>query len=377
MTGKSYQIPDGQSVAMDAARVFATFAVFLGHATRPDVLFDIDVSLMGRATIPLFLMLSAYLTARVMSRGGKFMKRTTRRYLSLYFVVLPAFFVLLVSDYWLISQSSVIMENSKFDSDLSFHAIARELFQALTYSGEYWRLSTLSQGMFSNQAYWTLDYIMAYSALTGAVYLLRGTAWVAVFVVLLIISGPTVLLLSPLWWMGVLAFELHRRAGDADASPSYPLRRFATLITFSGLAMCVLIEWSGSGEALYLESKMWAAYEWRQYLGMAKRYAWQIALAPAIFLVLLGSKYVITWRPCARAIALSRLAAQYTLPVYATHFTLLYVMQSLIDDYQPSHTSIDPYLMMCGALAITLLIAWLCFQYVKPHTDRAILRVLS
>jgi hypothetical protein len=70
MTESNYQIPAGQAVALDVARVFATFAVFVGHATRPDVLFDIDVSLMGRATIPLFLMLSAYLTARVMSRGG-------------------------------------------------------------------------------------------------------------------------------------------------------------------------------------------------------------------------------------------------------------------------------------------------------------------
>ena len=377
MSEKTYHIPDGQSVALDAARVFATFAVFLGHATRPDVLFDIDVSLMGRATIPLFLILSAYLTAHVMSRGGKFLKRVPRRYLSLYFVVLPAFCVLLAADYWLISQGSVIIENPKFDGDLSAYAIARELFEALTYSGEYWRLGTLSQGMFSNQAYWTLDYTMANSALTGAAYLLRGTARITVFIGLSVIAGPTVLLLSPLWWLGVLAFECHRRADDVDASPSHPLHRFAALMTFSGLAMCVLIEWSGSGEALYRESKMWAAYEWRQYLGMAKRFAWQIALAPAIFLMLLGSKYVITWKPSAGTIALWRLAAQYTLPVYATHFTLLYVMRALIDDYQASHTSVDPYLMMSAALAMSLLIAWVCFHYVKPLTDRVISRVLS
>jgi hypothetical protein len=231
--------------------------------------------------------------------------------------------------------------------------------------------------LFSNQAYWTLDYIMAYSALTAAAYLLRGTVRISVCIVLLIIAGPTVLLLSPLWWMGVLAFEIHRRAGDADQSSTYPLRRFAALLTFSGLAVCVLIEYSGTGEALYRESKTWAAYEWRQHMGMAKRYAWQIALASGVFLILLGSKYAVTWSPPARAISLSRLAAQYTLPVYATHFTLLYVMRSLINDYQPSYQSIDPYLMMFGALSMTLLIPWVCFHYVKPITDRAILRVLS
>lgn len=372
-----YQIPDGQSVAMDAARVFATFAVFLGHATRPDVLFDIDISLMGRATIPLFLMMSAYLTARVMARGGKFLKRITRRYLSLYFVIIPAFCVLLVSDFWLLSQHSVMIGNPKFDGDLSAFAIVRELFQALTYSGEYWRLNTVSQGLFSNQAYWTLDYIMAYFALTAALYLLRGMRRILIVMALLVISGPTVLLLSPLWWMGVLSFEIHRRVGDADSCAKHPLRRFAMPMALTGLALCILIESSGAGEALYRESKMWVAYEWRQYLGMAKRFAWQIALAPAIMLMLIASKYLITWQPSPRTIMLSRLAAQYTLPVYATHFTLLYVMRSLIPDYQPSHTSIDPYLMMSGALALVLLISWGCFRFLKAPADRFIVRVLA
>ena len=54
-----YPMPSGQSVVFDAARILATLAVFIGHATRPDVLSDMDVSLIGRATIPVFLMISA------------------------------------------------------------------------------------------------------------------------------------------------------------------------------------------------------------------------------------------------------------------------------------------------------------------------------
>ena len=382
MSGPSraiWQISDGQSVALDAIRLVATFAVFLGHASTP-FFADTHVSLLGKATIPIFMMLSGYLTANAFSRGGNFFKKVIRRYVGLYFVVVPAFFIVLIADVWLVHTNSIILDYDKFDANFTFGRFLREISEALTYTGEYWRLDTVSQGMWSNAAYWTLDYIMAYTTLTAALYLLSGWQRIAVFLVMTAIAGPTVLLLSPLWWAGVVAYEMHRlcalswveeqAGGRARPSLFWAMRHASPTLAILGIGSVYFIEVNGLGDALYRESKMWVSHDWRQYLGMAKRFAWQWTLIPGLFLVLIASKYVITWSPSEIIKKRVRLAAQFTLPIYATHFTLLFVFRAAIPTYQASWSSPDPWILTASALGSTLLIAWICLRWVKPEADR-------
>jgi len=380
----AYRVPDGQAVIFDAVRLLATAAVFLGHATKPDTLFDVDVALLGRATIPVFLMLSGYLTAAAMARGGVFWRRAARRYLGLWFVVVPAIPILLAADLWLIAQGSVILEDAKFDADLSPGAVLREAVQALTYSGEYWRLDAVGQGLFGNQAFWTVEYIMAYSVVTAALYLLDGSRRIAVVALAALVAGPTVVLLSPLWFAGVAAFEIHRRcaaaaeaerAGQPASAWAVHLRRRAAAIAAAGLAVVIAVEITGVGETAYLESKSWASYDWRQHLGMAKRFAWQWLLVPGLFLALVGSKYLIAWRPAPGTVAACRAAARYTLPVYVFHFSMIYVAESLIPGYRPRWTAPEPYAMMALALGLTLLLSWGSIRFCRPVADRLIARI--
>lgn len=380
----AYRVPDGQAVIFDAVRLLATAAVFLGHATKPDTLFDVDVALLGRATIPVFLMLSGYLTAAAMARGGVFWRRAARRYLGLWFVVVPAIPILLAADLWLIAQGSVILEDAKFDADLSPGAVLREAVQALTYSGEYWRLDAVGQGLFGNQAFWTVEYIMAYSVVTAALYLLDGSRRIAVVALAALVAGPTVVLLSPLWFAGVAAFEIHRRcaaaaeaerAGQPAPAWAVHLRRRAAAIAAAGLAVVIAVEITGVGETAYLESKSWASYDWRQHLGMAKRFAWQWLLVPGLFLALVGSKYLIAWRPAPGTVAACRAAARYTLPVYVFHFSMIYVAESLIPGYRPRWTAPEPYAMMALALGLTLLLSWGSIRFCRPVADRLIARI--
>lgn len=55
---KSY-IPQQFSAFIHLWRILATAAVFIGHATKPDILFDIDFAIIGRAIIPTFLIMQA------------------------------------------------------------------------------------------------------------------------------------------------------------------------------------------------------------------------------------------------------------------------------------------------------------------------------
>ncbi|MEM7059280.1 MAG: acyltransferase family protein [Pseudomonadota bacterium] len=382
-----YRIPEGQSVVFDLARIVATVAVFLGHATRPDMLSDVDVSLVGRATIPIFLMISGYMTAMTMSRGGKFMKKVLRRYLGLFFVVIPAILILFAIDLWLIHQGSPLIENFKFENEYSVLRFLREAFEALTFSGEYWRLDTVSQGLFGNQSFWTVEYIMAYVVITAAFYLLSGAMRVLTIVLCIAVAGPTVLLLSPLWLAGVIGFEIHRACYNAwiiehsdtpRPSPAWIrfIRKWAMVYAAIGLIVVVAIELSGVGNEVYQSSKDWASYEYRQHLGMAKRFAWQWLLVPGLFLMMLGSKYLIHWKPSDRMVARCREVSRHTLPVYIFHFSLIYFVHSLIPNYQPTWASMDPLILVVAAAALTLLLSWLCYRYTKPVGDRLIARIL-
>ena len=75
-----------------------------------------------------------------------------------------------------------ILAAYKFDPDMSFERVLVDIFNLFTFSGEYWRLSTIGQGVFSNAAIWIIDYIMAYTVMTAAIYLLSG--WMRVTVLL-------------------------------------------------------------------------------------------------------------------------------------------------------------------------------------------------
>lgn len=204
-------ITDRQSIAFDLARIAATFAVFLQHATGDPALYESKIALFGRAVIPIFLVISGYMTAMTAMHGRSFLEKSTRRYLKYYAVVIPAILTLFLCDLYLVSVGSPILESVKFENEHTIYTFLRELFQALTFSGEYWRLTPHSQGLFGSVSYWTMDYILAYAVATMALYMLSGITRITTILAVAAIAGPTVLLLAPLWFCGVLAFEFNRR----------------------------------------------------------------------------------------------------------------------------------------------------------------------
>lgn len=381
------RVSDSQSTFLHIVRIAAIAAVIIGHATRPDLLFDIDITLLGRATIPTFFMIGGYFAALTFykgqvpgaSRKNKFLKSVLTRYFNMYFMFIPASLMVLAMDFWLIRAGSPFVETFKFDPDLSATRIILEFWQLLTFSGEYWAPSTVGQGVFSNAATWTMDYMMAYTVMTAAVYLLNGALRIVVLLAAAAIAGPTVMLLAPLWWFGVLAFEVHRRlevsgiAVNPDASaPGEPPKWLRNLAIAAFLGACVAwltLELMRVGPDLYKWSKTFAKYEYRQYLGMAKRYLWQWMYIPIIFTFLVASRYMIHARVPDGFKSAVKTASKYCFPVYAFHFTTMYFVRSLIPDYQASHTSIDPYLMLAASMMISIIGGVLCYGYVKPLTD--------
>ena len=380
-------IPGQYSVFIHCWRTLATLAVFIGHATRPDVLFDVDFSPIGRATIPTFLIVSGYFTTMSFAHGGRFFKKVAKRYFNMWVFFVPASVLVLGMDFYLISVDSVITQRDKFDPDMSLGRIAKDICAMLTFSGEYWAPSTFGQGVFSNEAFWTMDYIMGYTVATAALYLLSGWIRVIGLIIIIAIVGPTIVLLSPLWFAGVLAYEIHRRWLYRDGVTSVnhlvtllreryhlnlgklAIKRIAIVIVLCVFPVWALFEWFALGPELYAWSKTWASYEWRQYLGMAKRFLWQWAYIPGLLALMLFARLFLDGDAPPWMLRWASLGSKYAFPVYAIHFTLLYLVQSLIPNYVPRHDHIGPYLMMVFALALSVLFGYACFRWVKPVTD--------
>ena len=380
-------IPGQYSVFIHCWRTLATLAVFIGHATRPDVLFDVDFSPIGRATIPTFLIVSGYFTTMSFAHGGKFFKKLAKRYFNMWVFFIPASILVLGMDLYLFAIDSVITQRDKFDPDMSIGRILGDVFNMLTFSGEYWAPSTFGQGVFSNEAFWTMDYIMGYTLATAAIYLLSGWRRVVGLIVIALIVGPTVILLSPLWFAGVLAYEIHKRWLYRDGVTSlehlqmhlnerYQLSVTQSKLKSLGLAVVICVfpcwlifEWMEWGPQLYAWSKTWASYEIRQYLGMAKRFLWQWAYVPGLLALMLFARLFLDKDAPPWLLKWASLGSKYAFPVYAIHFTLLYLVQSWIPDYAPRHDHAGPYVMMVVALALSVLFGYACFRWVKPVTD--------
>lgn len=368
---KSAPLPGQYSVFLDIWRLLATFAVFLGHLTRPDVLFDVDVAPLGRGTIPTFLIISAYLAAMSFQKGGHFGIRVAERYYSLYAVFLPASVLVLLMDIWLIHVGSPLILNDKFDPDLSLGRIGVEVFQLFTFSGEYWSPSTFGQGVFSNQAYWTMDYILAYTVGTAAFYLLRGWKRSVALVVIALIAGPTVLLLAPIWVAGVAAFEMQKRIdARAHRSGMAVSRRLGGAVIVVAVACWVSIEAFGWGADLYAWSKTLAPYEIRQHLGMAKRFLWQWAYIVPLTLMLVAAKYALSGSVSAVWQRRVSNAAKYSLPFYAIHFSLIYLVQSWFPGYEARHDAWQPYAVGAITIVLAIVFGYAQLRWIAPPARR-------
>jgi peptidoglycan/LPS O-acetylase OafA/YrhL len=103
-----------------------------------------------------------------------------------------------------------------FSDDVSYwgHPVAGVL-TALTFTNELWfaHIAPLS-----DMPVWSLGFEAWYYALFGALHYLRGVQRVIVAGVCAIIAGPKLLLLLPVWWLGVLSY---RAASRTQLRPLY------------------------------------------------------------------------------------------------------------------------------------------------------------
>lgn len=163
---------------------------------------------IGNDMVIAFFVLSGFVIAYVASTGedqpAAFVKA---RFARLYSVALPALALTVVAD-----SIGRAVDPSLYNGDWfqDSQPVARLLANA-AFLNQLWFLDVRP---FSNGPYWSIGYEFWYYMLFAAAHFLRGRARIIVVAILCAVIGPKILVLYPIWLLGVLSYRLSQRAGD-------------------------------------------------------------------------------------------------------------------------------------------------------------------
>ena len=189
------------SAFLDLTRTLAAFTVFLAHLSRP--MFGGGVPFisgeLAHTAVIVFFVLSGFVISWAAERDGTAREYVLNRASRIYSVALPALALTWLTDnYLLLHYPGVLGALYQYTTPWKY----LPLF--LSFSNDFW---FLSEDAFSNIPYWSLCYEVWYYVLFGALVFSRGFWRWGIAIVSLMIMGPRLWLLWPIWLAGAY---LHR-----------------------------------------------------------------------------------------------------------------------------------------------------------------------
>lgn len=195
------------SLYLDVVRFAAALTVLLTHLAYPR--FSGGMLLpwrsFGNDAVMVFFVLSGYVIAYTAAHrdhdlGSYALNRCAR----LYSVALPAIVLTIVLDqlgrWW----APVLYQGFKYQDSEPLMRVLR----GLSFSNEWW---LASWRLFSNGPYWSLGYEAWYYVLFGCAWYLRGASRALSLLLVMALIGPKILLLLPVWMLGVAVFRINSR----------------------------------------------------------------------------------------------------------------------------------------------------------------------
>ena len=191
------------SLYLDALRFGAAFAVFLSHYSTGRIsgglFWQFDG---GRTGVLVFFVLAGFVIAWVSyTRERTLEEYGLSRVAWLYSVIIPALLLTAALD----SVGKAIdprLYGPEWGHSMA-HPVIDYALSAL-FLGESWTIRVLP-GL--NVPYWSLNYEAWYYVLFAATMFLRGRPRLVIVIVAALLAGPRILLLIPVWLMGVAAWR--------------------------------------------------------------------------------------------------------------------------------------------------------------------------
>lgn len=215
----------GFSIYLDLVRFLAACLVYLYHSNQRLLVEPIlPASNYGHSSVIVFFVLSGYVIAYITdTKENTWTSYSASRLSRVYSVAVPAVALTLILD--TLGRALYPALYSGYPGDqLMLRSVA-----SLLFANEVWFVSITS---LSNVPYWSICYEIWYYAAFGLfTFLPRKAAWVAV-VLLAAVLGPKVILLAPIWGLGVLLYRWH-----APKNWSVGLSWTLLIATFVGIAL--------------------------------------------------------------------------------------------------------------------------------------------
>lgn len=189
------------SIYLDLVRFVAAFLVVLFHSNIRNISTDlIPFSTHGHHAVMVFFVLSGYVISYIAAgRENTPVEYWSSRLSRFYSLAIPVVLLAPVLD--LAGQALA----PEFYVGKTTHDLwALRILSSLLFTNEIWTLSIMS---FSNVPYWSLCYEMWYYVLFAIAAFTKGTARTVLLVVTALFVGPKIMLLAPIWALGVV---LHR-----------------------------------------------------------------------------------------------------------------------------------------------------------------------
>jgi peptidoglycan/LPS O-acetylase OafA/YrhL len=316
----SARIEKTYSIYLDLVRFSAAMVVFLSHACTPGIAEAILPNLTQRGidAVTVFFVLSGF----VISHTAETKDRTLPGYIisrlaRLWSVGIPALVLAAVLGHFgtLISpefyRQHVIADNysgSEFLSQLISNYPALRFAFGVLFVNEAWTLRIIP---FHNAPYWSLGYEFCYYLLFAACFYLKSSIRVVTAVLVALLFGPKILLLLPVWLMGV---ALHRWRPTVPTILGWPC------VVGSIVVYLLANHFGGPGRSSWFDQFLPFRPSWSGH------FAWQYFLGILVSINLLGFRSL---RNADWIVGLERpirtLAAQ-TLSIYLFHFPILYFL---------------------------------------------------
>lgn len=323
------------SLYLDALRFGAAFAVFLSHYSTGRIsgglFWQFDG---GRTAVLVFFVLSGFVIAWVSETRERTLEEYgLSRVARLYSVIIPAFLLTAALD----SVGKAIdprLYGPEWGHSMA-HPVIDYALSAL-FLGESWTIRVLP-GL--NVPYWSLNYEAWYYVLFAATMFPRGRPRLVIVIVAALVAGPRILLLIPVWLMGVAAWRWR-----AELPP-----RLARPLPIVCLAGFIALEALGGERLFWHPSSGWLPPDFSDY---------DFVLGALVAAFIIGLANVRLPMPGHRLERLIRGLAGTSFGLYLLHYPLLNFFGTVVPG--PSYGAVHRVLVFClalgGALGLARLI---------------------
>ena len=190
------------SVLLDVVRFTAACVVAISHVAGSVQAIHPFTGPSANAAVCVFFVLSGFVirfvtVSRKSTASDYWLDRASR----IYSVVVPAILLTVLFEAFAFLHNPVFYR--WFAQPYSWKQVPWQIVTNLTFTSGYWGYGTAP---LSNLPFWSLTFECVYYVLYGLLYYTRTLRWFLVPLILLLV-GPSIALLFPVWWMGVLLFD--------------------------------------------------------------------------------------------------------------------------------------------------------------------------